>query len=174
MFDLSHAGSRPLCVLHVDDHSVNLRLVTDILTIYGHTSVAAKSGSEAIQHLGQRSFDVILTDINMPGMSGLELLRFVRNAPALLNATPVIALTAEVSRTRVEYLSLGFNELVTKPFGIAELLKAIDACAPRDLQPQPSLQSNARRRPVPAGKHFQPPRAAASRSPGLLANSGNT
>ena len=120
---------RPLCVLHVDDHVVNRRLVQDILTGCGHRAFEAPSGEDALDLLNERPFDVVLMDIYMPSMCGIEVVRQLRGSPGLGRDTPVIALTSEVRRTKADYLDLGFNDFITKPFNILNLLQAIHACA---------------------------------------------
>lgn len=120
---------RPLCVLHVDDHVLNRRLVDDILAGCGHRAVGAASGQEALDLLDCRLFDVVLMDINMPGLDGIEVVRRLRNAVGPSCNTPVIAVTSEISRTKADYLALGFNDFVAKPFDISDLLKAIRDCA---------------------------------------------
>jgi CheY-like chemotaxis protein len=122
------AVGRPLCVLHVDDHVVNRRLVQDVLVGSGHTAVAAESGELALEFLAHQSFDVVLMDINLPSMNGIEVVRQLRGSVGRGRDTPVIALTSEVRRTKEDYLALGFNGYVTKPFSIANLLQAIHDC----------------------------------------------
>lgn len=128
---------RSLVVLHVDDDPMNLRVVEEILTAFHHTSVKATSGAEALQHLAEQSFDVVLMDIHMPGMSGIQTLERLRAAPGPERHTPVIALTADiVSRQPREYVALGFNDFVAKPILVSGLLDAIKRAAktPRGLR----------------------------------------
>ncbi len=107
MVGSSLAIGRALCVLHVDDHVVNRRLVQDILGGYGHEAVGAASGQEALDLLDHQLFDVVLMDINMPGINGIEVVRRLRGMPGPARTTPVVALTSEVSRTVADYLALG-------------------------------------------------------------------
>jgi CheY-like chemotaxis protein len=142
MLDSQTAIRRPLCVLQVDDQVLNRRLVADILAGSGHKGVEAQSGQEALDLLDHWSFDVVLMDINMPGLTGLETVRRLRSSLGRGRDTPVIALTAEVNRTTASYLALGFNAFVAKPFRIATLLKAIEACGQPDVMP-PIVRSAA-------------------------------
>jgi CheY-like chemotaxis protein len=128
---------RPLVILHVDDDPMNLRVVEEILTAFHHTSVKATSGAEALQRLAEQPFDVVLMDIHMPGMSGVQAVERLRAAPGPERHTPVIALTADiVSRHPSEYAALGFNDFVAKPILVSGLLDAIKRAAetPRGLR----------------------------------------
>jgi CheY-like chemotaxis protein len=121
---------RSLVVLHVDDDPMNLRVVEEILTAFHHRSVKANSGAEALQHIAEQAFDVVLMDIHMPGMSGIEAVERLRALPGPERDTPVIALTADVTSRRPEdYAALGFNGYVSKPILVSGLLDAIKAAA---------------------------------------------
>lgn len=134
---------RSLVVLHVDDDPMNLRVVEEILAAFGHTSIRASSGAEALDRLAEQPFDVVLMDIHMPGMSGIETLRRVRALPGAAAETPVIALTADViSRRPDEYRALGFQDFVAKPILVSGLLAAIKAC----LDPKPASGAHPVRR----------------------------
>jgi CheY-like chemotaxis protein len=118
--------ARPLVVLHVDDDPMNLRVVEEILAAFHHTSVRAGSGQEALDMAARRPFDVILMDIHMPGMSGVEAVEKLRALPGPARHVPVIALTADViSRHPSEYRALGFVDFVAKPILVSGLMEAI-------------------------------------------------
>lgn len=136
------AVGRPLWVLHVDDHAINRRLVQDILTGTGHRAVEADSGEQALELLGHQLFDVVLMDIYLPSMNGIEVVARLRSSCGRGRDTPVIALTSEVRRAKADYLALGFNDFVSKPFSISQLLQAIHGCA----RPRPA--EIVRRRPT--------------------------
>ena len=122
--------SRPLVVLHVDDDPMNLRVVEEILAAFGHRSVKVTSGAEALERLQTEAFDVVLMDIHMPGMTGIEAVGLLRDLPGPGRETPVIALTADViSRRPDEYRALGFNDFVSKPILVSGLLDAIKRAA---------------------------------------------
>jgi CheY-like chemotaxis protein len=121
---------RPLVVLHVDDDPMNLRVVEEILGAFGHTAVKTTSGAEALKILAGQTFDVVLMDIHMPVMGGIEAVERLRASPGPERDTPVIALTADVfSRRPDEYRALGFNDFVSKPILVADLLNAIKRAA---------------------------------------------
>lgn len=121
---------RPLVVLHVDDDPMNLRVVEEILGAFGHRTIVASSGAEALIHLGNQLFDVVLMDIHMPGMSGIEAVERLRNSDSPARDLPVIALTADVmTRRREDYLALGFSDFVAKPILVSGLMDAIKNAA---------------------------------------------
>ena len=135
---------RSLTVLHVDDDPLNLRVVADILDAFGHTGVAARSGGEALEHLAHQPFDVVLLDIHMPMMSGLEVLQRLRAAPGPERLTPVIALTADVvSRRAADYIALGFDSFVSKPILVAGLLEAVSLAAATRRPPHANTNARA-------------------------------
>lgn len=116
-------------VLHVDDDPMNLRVVGEILSAFGFDGVQAQSGEAALEELSRRRFDIVLMDIHMPQMSGLEVVARIRTSLGPERLTPVIALTSDsLSRTRAQYLELGFDEFVTKPILVSRLLEAILRC----------------------------------------------
>ena len=117
---------RPLDVLHVDDEPMNLRVVDEILKAFSHNAVAAGSGAEALEHLGRQSFDVVLMDIHMPGLSGIQVVERLRASAGAERDTPVIALTADVFTLRPEdYRKLGFDDFISKPILVSGLMNAI-------------------------------------------------
>ena len=113
----------PLSILAVDDNAVNLMVLEQILTAFGHQVSKAASGPEALDRLSVAAFDLVLMDIQMPGMTGIEALTALRGAPGPNQDTPVIAVTADVlTRDRKAYVSLGFNGQVSKPVQIPALM----------------------------------------------------
>jgi CheY-like chemotaxis protein len=128
---VSHPGDdgRPLKVLHVDDDPMNLRVVQEILGAFGHQAVMACSGKEALERLATETFDIMLLDIHMPGMTGIEVIQQLRASNGPERTVPVIALTADVySRRPAEYVALGFNDFVSKPILVSGLMATIKRC----------------------------------------------
>ena len=131
---------RALKILHVDDDPMNLRVVQEILGAFGHTTWSASGGPQALEHLSREIFDVILMDIHMPQMSGIEVVRRLRASVGPERNTPVIALTADVvSRRPDEYLSLGFDGFVSKPILVAKLLAAVIQAAAEPHRAKPAV-----------------------------------
>ncbi len=113
-----------LKILVVDDFATMRRIIRNLLQDLGFTNVAeADDGTTAWPMLQAGQFDLLITDWNMPGMAGLDLLKAVR-ADARLAKLPVLMLTAEAKREQiVEAAQAGVNGYVIKPF-TAETLKA--------------------------------------------------
>ncbi len=117
---------KPLRVLHVDDDPMNLRVVQEILTAFGHDAIMASSGDEALDQLSRQTFDVVLMDIHMPGMTGVEVVSRLRGSAGPERTLPVIALTADiVTRQPAEYVALGFSGFVSKPIMVSTLMSAV-------------------------------------------------
>lgn len=130
MSEFNTKPERALNVLHVDDDPVNLRVVEEILTAFGHRAVKALSGPEALEAMSRQAFDVVLMDIHMPEMSGIEVMKRIRERPGADRNTPVIALTADIlSREPSEYLALGFTGFVPKPVMVQGLIAAVTRAA---------------------------------------------
>ncbi|HUN75094.1 MAG TPA: chemotaxis response regulator CheY [Steroidobacteraceae bacterium] len=115
--------SKTLKFLVVDDFSTMRRIVKNLLNDLGYQNVVeADDGNTALPILQQGDIDCLITDWNMPGMHGLELLKAVRS-DAKLAKLPVLMLTAEAKREQiVEAAQAGVSGYVIKPF-TAEILK---------------------------------------------------
>ena len=110
-------------ILLVDDESAIRRALRPPLVELGFQVVEAWRGEEAIQMLRAGGFDVVLLDVNMPGIGGIETLRRIRTfAPRL----PILMLTVrDAEAEKVEALELGADDYVTKPFSTRELIARI-------------------------------------------------
>ena len=110
-------------ILIVDDFSTMRRIIKNLLRDLGFTNTAeADDGTTALPMLKSGSFDFLVTDWNMPGMSGIDLLRQVR-ADERLKHLPVLMVTAEAKRDQIiEAAQAGVNGYVVKPF-TAQVLK---------------------------------------------------
>ena len=117
----------PLKILLVDDQDINLLIATEILQKAGHTVRCAGDGREALEKWGKESYDVILMDVQMPVMSGIEATRIIRGREKVQGGhIPIIAVTARAINVELEHIcSQGFDGYITKPFRIRELLTAI-------------------------------------------------
>ncbi|GBD03547.1 Chemotaxis protein CheY [bacterium HR19] len=110
-------------ILVVDDHEPMRRIIKTILRQAGFSdSEEAVDGKDAIAKLKEKKFDVVLLDQNMPGLTGIEVLKIIKQDPELKNI-PVIMVTAETSKEKVmEAIQLGVSDYIVKPF-TAEILK---------------------------------------------------
>ncbi|KZZ43408.1 chemotaxis response regulator CheY [Bacterioplanoides sp.] len=114
-------------ILIVDDFSTMRRIVKNLLRDLGFTNTAeADDGTTALPMLQNGDFDFLVTDWNMPGMTGLELLKKVREDERL-KSMPVLMVTAEAKRDQiVAAAQAGVNGYVVKPFTAAVLKEKID------------------------------------------------
>ena len=110
-------------VLVIDDDDVVRMLVVEILESAGHEVIAAEGAERALGLLENSDFDLVVSDVVMPGLSGLELLEIVRQRRASL---PIVLVTgAGTYDTLSQALTRGAAGLVTKPFSHAELQAAV-------------------------------------------------
>ena len=110
-------------VLLVEDNDINRMVASWTMQAWGVVVTEAESGPEGLARFEQQEFDLVLMDIQMPGMSGLEAVALIRAHPEPARARrPVLALTANAFRSdHLRYLAAGMNDCLTKPFEEAEL-----------------------------------------------------
>jgi two-component system, OmpR family, KDP operon response regulator KdpE len=123
-------------ILVVDDEPQIRRVLRSTLASHGYVITEAKTGEEALESLRKQRPDLILLDVNMPGMGGIETCREIRRG----SDAPIIMLTVRnAERDKVAALDAGADDYVVKPFGIEELLARIRAAlrryAPADALP---------------------------------------
>jgi two-component system KDP operon response regulator KdpE len=123
-------------ILIVDDEPQIRRVMLTTLTSHGYTVVEAASGEEALEKLRSERPDLIILDVNMPGISGIETCAEIRTS----SDVPIIMLTIRNSeRDKVQALDAGADDYVVKPFGVQELMARIRAAlrrsAPGDAAP---------------------------------------
>lgn len=114
-------------ILLADDNMLNILLASTILKKYNICYDAVYNGEEAYELFLEKEYDLILTDIQMPKMGGIELTQKIRNESNVLKRSmPILGITANVlEEDRQKYLASGMNELVLKPFLEHELLEKI-------------------------------------------------
>jgi signal transduction histidine kinase/CheY-like chemotaxis protein/HPt (histidine-containing phosphotransfer) domain-containing protein len=124
---MAHA-EKPFNVLLVEDNPVNQRLAMTVLQRRGHKVSLAANGVEAIQTLEKRSFDLILMDMQMPVMGGMDATRIIRERENVTGGhVPIIAMTAYAMKgDREKCLDAGMDGYVTKPIQTRVLFAAID------------------------------------------------
>ena len=133
-------------VLTIEDDAAIRRGVVDALSFAGYEVIEAADGESGCQMALGREYDLLLLDLVLPGMLGLEILRQVRNVRPTM---PVIILSARGEENdRVQGLQLGADDYVVKPFGVNELLARVDAV----LRRSPSRPSGVDTLPLPAGE----------------------
>jgi DNA-binding response OmpR family regulator len=117
------AQSNPATLLVVDDNKGVLEFLVLLLTKHGYKAIGAGSGRECIDIVRQRTVDLIISDVMMPTMNGLQLCQELKSVAPL---TPVILLTArDDMATRAAAMDLGVSEFVTKPVNNNDLLNRV-------------------------------------------------
>jgi len=124
----------PLRVLVIDDEPAILRFLRAGLANQGYMVNEATAGQAAIEAVQQRAVDLIVLDLGLPDIDGLEVIRRIRTSGTML---PIVVLSSRNDEAaKVEALDLGADDYVTKPFGINELLARIRAAQRHRLQQQ--------------------------------------
>jgi signal transduction histidine kinase/CheY-like chemotaxis protein/HPt (histidine-containing phosphotransfer) domain-containing protein len=125
-------NGRPLQILVAEDNAVNLKLASRILTKAGHHVTAALDGAQAVAAFQSNTYDVILMDVQMPVMDGLDATREIRTIEALekRKPTPIIAVTARAMKgDRQACIEAGMNGYISKPIVLEELRSALNEVA---------------------------------------------
>jgi two-component system sensor histidine kinase/response regulator len=126
--NLSERRGGPLSVLVVDDNALNCRLLAILLERAGHRVVTVGSGEAALERLAAEPFDLVLMDMQMPGLDGLETTRRIRALPDPARAaTPVVAVTADaMAGDEGRCRAAGMDGYLTKPVDGATLLATVE------------------------------------------------
>jgi class 3 adenylate cyclase/CheY-like chemotaxis protein len=111
-------------ILVVDDVAQNVRLLEAVLTSNGYAVASASSGPEALERATSELPDLVLLDIQMPGMNGYEVCRRLREDPAT-RFLPVVMVTSSDTEVRVNAIEAGADDFITKPFNQQELLARV-------------------------------------------------
>jgi two-component system KDP operon response regulator KdpE len=124
-------------VMVVDDDPQIRRVLRTALVAQGYEAIDARNGEEAIERLGEEKPDLIILDVNMPRMNGIETCRVIRS----MSDVRIIMLTVRDSESdKIEALDAGADDYVTKPFSSPELLARIRAALRRSSQLTPEMQ----------------------------------
>jgi len=113
-------------ILVVEDNEKNMKLFRDVLQAKGYDSVEATTGEEAVELAGEHTPDLILMDVQLPGIDGIEALARIRSNPTTA-PIPVVALTAQAMQgDRERFLEAGFDGYISKPVDVLEFVKTVE------------------------------------------------
>jgi two-component system sensor histidine kinase RpfC len=120
--------TKPLDILVCEDESTNQKIITRLLSLPGHHVEIVSSGDELLDTLEQRKYDLVITDLNMAGMSGTDALKLYRFTQPNDNTTRFILFTADATLSAREAASdAGFDAFLTKPIDAATLFNTIES-----------------------------------------------
>jgi two-component system sensor histidine kinase RpfC len=124
---------RSLHILVADDNRTNQRVVAKILERYGHRATVVGDGEEALDALEEGAFDLVLMDVNMPVMNGLEATKLYRFTALGLPHVPIVALTADITPEVAQRCrDAGMDACLNKPIEPARLLEVLERMVPAD------------------------------------------
>lgn len=124
-------------VLVVEDNELNLKLFCDLLRAHGFAAEPVRDGREAVAKAREVAPDLVVMDIQMPHVSGLDLIRAMK-ADSRLRAIPIMAVTAYSGREDEERIrAAGANAYVSKPIALARFMEEVRALVP---SPPPSAE----------------------------------
>jgi two-component system sensor histidine kinase RpfC len=139
---LIRSATRPLHILVADDNRINQSVVAKILDRAGHTARIVSDGEQALDALEEENFDVVLMDVNMPVMNGIEATKLYRFAALDKPRIPVLALTADATPQMAQRcLDSGMDACIVKPVEPARLLDIIDSFVFGAARSKPSTAS---------------------------------
>ena len=112
-------------ILIVEDNEKNMKLARDVLQAKGYATIEAVTGEEGVRAAIDKKPNLVLMDIQLPGIDGIEALRQVRADPACA-AIPIVAFTASVMQSdRSQIQAAGFDGFLSKPINLKEFLETI-------------------------------------------------
>jgi CheY-like chemotaxis protein len=115
-------------ILIVEDDEKSRRLLTDVLAFHGYEVTAASNGEEGVRTARTAAPAAALLDIQLPGISGFEVLAALREPRCCGERLPVVAVTASVmDQDRKKILAAGFDAFISKPVNIRELLNTLES-----------------------------------------------
>jgi CheY-like chemotaxis protein len=135
--DAELAQRHPLRILLAEDNAVNQKLALRLLQQMGYRADVAANGIEVIEALQRQPYDVVLMDVQMPDMDGLEATRRIVSRWSADQRPRIVAMTANAMQgDREECLAAGMDDYITKPIRVEALQQALRACSPRRLDGQ--------------------------------------
>jgi CheY-like chemotaxis protein len=125
-------------IVIADDIFTNRLLLSEIIQDLGHEPFVAENGKQAVEALINNDIDLVLMDIEMPVMNGLESTRYIREKlPAPKCNIPVVALTAHNPRIFFDdYKDVGFSQLMTKPYSVQKITELLESFISKEAERQ--------------------------------------
>ncbi len=118
-------GAAPKLILIVEDNELNMKLFHDLLEAHGYATLQTRNGKDALQIAREHRPDLILMDIQLPEVSGLEVTRWLK-ADAELRSIPVIAVTAFAMKGDEEKIRQGgCEDYIAKPISVSKFIEAV-------------------------------------------------
>lgn len=165
---ISEVPEQDIRILAVDDNPANLRLVTELLKDLHVEVIAVDNGADALRLAEAEHFDLILMDIQMPGMDGMEATKKLRSLESVNVRTPVVALTAHAANEqKSKFLLAGMDDYLTKPVSENELRHIIDRWVTRNPFTQKLNLEKASR----IGEQSDDPASKTNTTPGTASSS---
>ena len=155
--------ARSLHVLIADDNAVNTRVLDLVLRRAGHTTTTVRDGEQALDAMSGEDFDVVLMDLNMPVMTGIEAAKLYRFSAIGRPHLPIVGLTADVTNeVQRRCLDAGMDRCLLKPIEPGELLDALDALTGAAEETRPATAQRSERTVTDIATHprFRGPTAA--------------
>jgi two-component system sensor histidine kinase/response regulator len=128
--DMAGGAKRVFCVLLAEDVKLNQVLTQRLLSRSGYQIDIVDNGQQAVDAVQRRDYDVILMDVQMPEMDGIEATRVIRALPPEKSGIPIIALTAQAdANTEDELRAAGMDDYISKPINFDILFSKLSALA---------------------------------------------
>jgi two-component system, sensor histidine kinase RpfC len=138
----SQRSRRKCTILVADDNRTNQKVIAKILQRAGHEVAVVDNGERALDALGERAFDIVLMDVNMPVMNGIEATKLYRFASLGRTCVPIVALTADATPEMQKRCDeAGMDGCVTKPIEAARLLEIVDATVAKNAPTTPAVEA---------------------------------
>ena len=134
-FDRLMSKRHPLRILLAEDHPVNQKVVRLMLERLGYRADVAGNGLEVLESFRRQHYDVVLMDIQMPELNGIQATQRLRATLSAENQPRIIALTANaIGGEQTEYLAVGMDDYLSKPVNVLQLREALEKCMPIDIE----------------------------------------
>ena len=124
------ADQKPLRILLTEDIALNQKVALQMLSSYGYQADIANNGEEAVKALRRQAYDLVLMDVQMPGMDGLEATRQIRSSSSIRQPYIVAMTAGAMQGDREKCLSVGMDDYISKPISKRDLLTVLQQCPP--------------------------------------------